>query len=153
VRRNAICVSVKSCHLRTIAQLCPSLSSQLRHASTVGKTLVEHSRLRLVGEFRALHQISTGFMSCQVQIHFASKSCVLLYWYRYCTALEQWASAKLRRSTRNGITELSVHNHKCQASYTSALYFAENGASSFSTPYIRHGGHDVVRATSSTLVS
>jgi len=25
-----------------------------------------------------------------------SKSCVLLYWQRYCTALEQWASAKLR---------------------------------------------------------
>jgi len=25
----------------------------------------------------------------------ASKSCVLLYWQRYCTALEQWASAKL----------------------------------------------------------
>jgi len=31
---------------------------------------------------------------CQVQIHFASKSCVL-YCQRYCTALEQWASAKL----------------------------------------------------------
>jgi len=29
------------------------------------------------------------------EIHFASKSCVLLYWQRYCTALEQWASAKL----------------------------------------------------------
>ena len=29
------------------------------------------------------------------QIHFASKFCVLLYWQRYCTALEQWASAKL----------------------------------------------------------
>jgi len=37
---------------------------------------------------------------CQVQnslckIHFVSKSCVLLYWLCYCTALEQWASAKL----------------------------------------------------------
>ena len=29
------------------------------------------------------------------KIHFASKSCVLLYWQRYCTALEQWALAKL----------------------------------------------------------
>ena len=29
-------------------------------------------------------------------IHFASsKSCTLLYWQRYCTALEQWARAKL----------------------------------------------------------
>jgi len=25
----------------------------------------------------------------------ASKSCVLLYWQRYCTALEQWAAVKL----------------------------------------------------------
>jgi len=29
------------------------------------------------------------------KIHFASKSCVLLYWQHHCTALEQWASAKL----------------------------------------------------------
>jgi len=29
------------------------------------------------------------------KIHFASKSCIILYWQRYCTALEQWASAKL----------------------------------------------------------
>jgi len=29
-------------------------------------------------------------------VHFAFKSCVLLYWHRYCTALEQWPSAKLR---------------------------------------------------------
>ena len=35
----------------------------------------------------------TEFASCK--IHFASKSCVLLYWKHYCMALEQWASAKL----------------------------------------------------------
>jgi len=35
----------------------------------------------------------TEFARCK--IHFASKSCVLLYWQRYCTALEQWPSAKL----------------------------------------------------------
>ena len=28
-------------------------------------------------------------------------------WQRYCTALEQWASAKLRCGTRTGITEIS----------------------------------------------
>ena len=28
-------------------------------------------------------------------IHFASRSCVLLFWQHYCVALEQWASAKL----------------------------------------------------------
>jgi len=31
------------------------------------------------------------------KIHFASRSCVILYCQRYCTALEQWALAKLRR--------------------------------------------------------
>jgi len=41
------------------------------------------------------------------KIHLASKSCVLLYWQCYCTALQQPASAKLRRGTRNGITVLS----------------------------------------------
>ena len=34
-----------------------------------------------------------NFGRCKV--HFASKSCVLLYWQRYCTALKQGASAKL----------------------------------------------------------
>jgi len=34
-----------------------------------------------------------NFTRCK--FHFLSKSCVLLYWQRYCTALEQWASAKL----------------------------------------------------------
>jgi len=29
------------------------------------------------------------------KIHFASKSCVVLYWQQYCAALEQWASPKL----------------------------------------------------------
>ena len=33
--------------------------------------------------------------SGRCKIHFASKFCVLLRWQRYCTALEQWASAKL----------------------------------------------------------
>jgi len=33
------------------------------------------------------------FFMCE--IHFESKSCVLLYWQRYCTALKHWASAKL----------------------------------------------------------
>jgi len=33
--------------------------------------------------------------SAKCKFHFASKSSVNLYWQRYCTALEQWASAKL----------------------------------------------------------
>ena len=35
------------------------------------------------------------------------KSCVLLYWQRYCTALQQPCQPTLRRGTRNWITELS----------------------------------------------
>ena len=34
-----------------------------------------------------------NFARCN--IHFVSKSCILLYWQCYCTALKQWASAKL----------------------------------------------------------
>jgi len=32
---------------------------------------------------------------CRCKIYFAFKSCILLFWQHYCTALEQWASAKL----------------------------------------------------------
>ena len=35
----------------------------------------------------------TEFARCK--IHFTSKSCVLLYWHRYCMALQQRASTKL----------------------------------------------------------
>jgi len=31
---------------------------------------------------------------CVYKIYFASKSCLLIYWQRYCTVLEQWASGK-----------------------------------------------------------
>jgi len=44
---------------------------------------------------------------CHMQNHFTSKSCVLLYWQRYCTALQQRASAKLCGVVRSRITELS----------------------------------------------
>jgi len=43
--------------------------------------------------FRGLLPRNVIFATCK--IHFASKSCVLLYCQRYYTALEQWASAKL----------------------------------------------------------
>jgi len=33
--------------------------------------------------------------SVRCKIHFASRPCLLLYWQRYCTAFEQWSSAKL----------------------------------------------------------
>ena len=37
--------SPKSRHLHTIVQLCPAVSSQLRHVSTIGKKLVKHRYL------------------------------------------------------------------------------------------------------------
>ena len=48
----------------------------------------------------------TEFGSCKV--HFASNSCVLLNWQRYCSARHSntGVSQNLRRDTRNGITEL-----------------------------------------------
>jgi len=59
---------------------------------------------------------------CQVQhIQFASKSCVLLYWQRYCTALQQRASAK-----RCGVVQGMELRNFCR------------GAT-----YILLGGHDV----------
>jgi len=44
--------------------------------------------------FRALAPWQS-FVRCK--IHFMSKSCILLYWQPYCTALQQRASAKLCR--------------------------------------------------------
>jgi len=35
----------KVCHLRTIAQICPAVSSQLRHISTIGSKLVKQQYL------------------------------------------------------------------------------------------------------------
>ena len=35
----------KNRHLRTIAQLCPAISSQLRHISTIGKKLIKQQYL------------------------------------------------------------------------------------------------------------
>jgi len=150
--------------MRTIAQFSRTISSQLRHVSTIGKKLVNSnifsscsSNMVIFGlltadigslvwgtpanfnEFRVLASLlqrrcspeanqtlqnvwpSPGlvlyiyifgafapwrdFARCKV--HSASKSCVLVYWQRYCTALQQRPLAKLRRGTRNEITEVS----------------------------------------------
>jgi len=67
---------------------------------------------RLLGSTLCVH--FRGLLSPGEILPCASKSCVLLYWQRYCTALEQRPSAKLcdvvqgmEWYTRNGITELS----------------------------------------------
>jgi len=78
-------------HLRTIAQLCRAISSQLRHASTIGNKLLlnmfsQHDELRptngrdrLASFGHPMQQISTGFAS----------------WLRYCTDVAQRRSTKL----------------------------------------------------------
>jgi len=143
----------KNCHLRIIAQLCQTISSQLRHVSTIGKKPVKQQYLlqmfpqygelwptngwdRLAGlghpsKFKRVSHLgfvtaATSFtggqpnfawclaVSCagtlyihlsgtfapwrnfaRCRFHFASKSCILLYWQHYCVALDQRASAKL----------------------------------------------------------
>jgi len=79
----------KNRHLRTIAQLCRAMSSQLRHVSTVGflysniHMSAQYGELRptsaSVRLFGAPQQISTGFAS----------------WLRYCSDVVQWKPSKL----------------------------------------------------------
>jgi len=141
----------KNRHLRTIAQLCRAVSSQLRHVSTIGKKMLNSNTSSKcpynIENFGPLNEICSGvwgtpanfngftswlrycsdaahrtptklcttfgrllgwytmytfsgararwrnFARCK--IHFTFKSCVLLYWQRYCTALQQRAWAKL----------------------------------------------------------
>jgi len=44
--------------------------------------------------FRGLFCLAQ-FCPARCKIHFMSKSCILLHWQRYCTALQQRASAKI----------------------------------------------------------
>ena len=138
-------------NLRTIAQICRAVSSQLRHTSTIGKSVKQQyvihmppqygelrptissdrfgnlghpSKFRRVSRLafvmqrrRSPHAGQLNFARClavswagtlyihfrgllprqnfaRCKIHFTSKSCVRLYWQRYYTALQQWASYK-----------------------------------------------------------
>ena len=149
--------SSKNRHLGTITQLCPAVSSQLRHVSTIWKEIVKQqyllhvspqhdelrptngwdrfgclghpskfqrvSRLAFVTTATSLTGGQPNFARClavscagtlyiytfsgalapwrnfvRCKIHFTFKSCVLLYWQHYCTAI---VSQTLRRGTRN----------------------------------------------------
>ena len=54
---------------------------------------------RLLGSWYTIYTFSGALAPIGIlpgaKFTFASKSCVLLYWQRYCTALEQCALAKL----------------------------------------------------------
>jgi len=82
-------------------QISTSFVSWLRYCSDVAhRRATKHCTIigRLLGWY-VIYTISgalapwRNFARCK--IHFTSKSCVLLYWQRYCTAFEQRPSAKL----------------------------------------------------------
>jgi len=70
-----------------LQQLCSLEVNQTLHDLWPSPGLVHYIH------FRGLLPPDGFFSTCK--IHFASKSCVLLYWQHYCMALDQWASAKL----------------------------------------------------------
>ena len=77
----------KNRHLGTIAQLCPAISSQLGHISTIGKKLINQQYLLQMspqyGELRQRTSAEIGsgvWAPLQISTGFAS-------WLRYCTAL------------------------------------------------------------------
>jgi len=98
--------SPKIRHVRTIAKLCWTVPSQLRHVSTIGKKPVKQQYLlhmssqygkswptnagRSVYQFAAPEHISAGFAS----------------WQRYCTA-----SAKLCGIEHEGATYIRQGGH------------------------------------------
>ena len=53
------------------------------------------------------------FLEPRCKIHFASKSCVLLYCQRHCTAFEQWASTKLCGIV--GLQRMELRKFRCSS--------------------------------------
>ena len=86
--------SPKIRHLATIAQRCRTVSSQLRHVSTIGKNLLNSITSSTGPDNMANFGLLTAeirwrvWASLQISTSFAS-------WQRYCTALQQCASTKL----------------------------------------------------------
>jgi len=85
----------KNRHLGTIAQFCRTLSSQLRHVSTIGKKNLLSSNIFFTYPH---NMVNFGLLAAEIislvwgtpanSTGFASRQ-------RYCTTLEYWASAKL----------------------------------------------------------
>ena len=84
----------KICHLRTIAQLCRAMSSQLRHISTIGKNLLNsnisskcpHNTVNFSPLTAEIDWWVWGIQ--QISMSFAS-------WLRCCTNVAEWRSTKL----------------------------------------------------------
>jgi len=83
--------SPKIPHLRTIAQLCRAISSQLRHVSTIGQQYLLHM-FSQYGELRP----TSGWDRLAGLGHPSKFQRVLRYRLRYCTDVVQWRSTKLR---------------------------------------------------------
>jgi len=78
-------------HLRTIAQFCRTISSQLRHVSTIGKTVKQQYLLHVssqYGELRPTNGRGLEHLS-KLQLGFAS-------WLRYCSDVSSVATPVLR---------------------------------------------------------
>ena len=84
----------KNHHLGTIAQLCPAISSQQRHVSTIGKNWLSSN----ISSTCPHNMVNFGQLAAEIDpvewdIQLISMS--FASWQRYCTTLQYWASAKL----------------------------------------------------------
>jgi len=56
--------SPKICYLRTIAQLCKAISSQLRHVSTIGKDLLNSN----ISPTRPHNMVNFGLLTAEIRL-------------------------------------------------------------------------------------
>jgi len=93
--RNTGCKNdAKNRHQGTIAQLCPAISSQLRHLSTIGKNLLSSS----ISSRCSHNMVNFGPLVAEIgPVIWASQliSMGFASWQRYCAVLRQWTSVKL----------------------------------------------------------
>jgi len=76
----------KNRHLGTIAQLCPAVSSQLRHLSTIGKKLLNSNTSSTCPD----NMVNFGPLAAEIGSGFGAPLQILTdftSWQRYCTAL------------------------------------------------------------------
>ena len=82
-----------------IAQLCRAISSELRHLSTIGKILLSSN----IFSTCPYNMVNFGPLAAEIVllvwgilVYFNGFRVLASLLQRYCTTLEQWASAKLR---------------------------------------------------------
>ena len=84
----------KNHHLRTIAQLCRAISSQLRHVSTIGKKVLNSNI-----SFTCPHNmVNVGALTAEIGwrvFDTPENFTIFASWLCYCTNVAQWRSTKL----------------------------------------------------------